>query len=165
MKCGKKNLLEQRAQAAQIGRTPAAEQLLIEEIPSIVAGRILCTSLGRGQFAQVAAGYLPGAEVVCHFLDTYLAAQAVEHCGAGEGRPQIVCAADFPEGLFDLVAIPVDPRGEAELTRDLLQAGHERLKLGGQLLSATSAADDQWLHGELRKLLEKVTRVPMESGV
>jgi 16S rRNA G1207 methylase RsmC len=165
MKSAKRKLLEQRAQAALIVRTPAAEQLLIEEIPSIAATQILCTSLGRGQFAQVAAGYLPRAETACHFLDAYLASQAAEHCGAGEGRPRIICAADFPEGPFELVAIPVDPRGEAELTRDLLQAGHERLTLGGRLLSATSAADDQWLHGELRKLFEKVTRVPMESGV
>jgi 16S rRNA (guanine1207-N2)-methyltransferase len=165
MKSAKRKLLEQRAQAAQLIRTPAAEQLLVEEIPSIAAARILCTSLGRGQFAQVAANYLPGADVLCHFLDMYLAAQAVEHCGSGERLPQIVCAADFPEGPFDLVAIPVDPRGEAELTRDILQAGHERLTIGGRLLSATSAVDDQWLHGELRKLFEKVTRAPMESGV
>jgi 16S rRNA (guanine1207-N2)-methyltransferase len=165
MKSSKRKLLEERAQAAQIVRTPAAEQLLIEEVPSFDADRILCTSLGRGQFALVAAGYFPGAEVVCHFFDAYLAAQAVGHCGAGEPRPQIVCAADFPEHPFDLVAIPVDPRGEAELTRDLLQAGHERLTIGGRLLAATSAADDQWLHGELRKLFDKVTRVPMETGV
>src|SRR4029077_8105315 len=116
MKSARKKLLEEHAQAALVVRTPAAEQLLVEEIPSVTAARVLCTSLGRGQFAQVAAGYLPGAEVVCHFLDAYLAAQAVEHCGSGERRPQIVCAADFPEGLFDLVAIQVDRRGEARVT-------------------------------------------------
>ncbi len=165
MKSARKKLLEERAQAALVVRTPAAEQLLVEEIPSMTAARLLCTSLGRGQFAQVAAACLPGADVICHFLDSYLAAQAVEHCGSGERLPKIVCAADFPEGPFDLVAIPVDPRGEAELTRDLLQAGHERLAPGGRLFSATSAADDQWLHGEMRKLFDKVTRAPMESGV
>jgi 16S rRNA (guanine1207-N2)-methyltransferase len=63
------------------------------------------------------------------------------------------------------VAIPVDPRGEAELTRDLLQAGHDRLTSGGRLLTATSGEDDQWLHGEMRKLFEKVTRRPTEQGV
>src|SRR5260370_34292051 len=164
MQSARKKLLEELAQAALVVRTPAAEQLLVEWIPSITAARLLCTSLGRGQFAQVAAAYLPGADVVCHFLDSYLAAQAVEHCGSGERLPKIVCAADFPEGPFDLVAIPVDPRGEAELTRDLLPAGHELLSLGGRLLSATSVADDQWLHGEMRKLFGKVTRAPTESG-
>ncbi len=84
---------------------------------------------------------------------------------AATGNLEIVCATDFPAGPFDLVTIPVDPRGEAELTRDLLQAGHERLTTGGRLLAATSSEDDQWLHGEMRKLFEKVTRRPMDNGV
>ncbi len=142
-------------------RTPPAEQLLIEEIPTITETRILCTSLGRGQFAQVAGSYLPAANFVCQFFDSYLAHQA----GAGEGRPGIRCSADFPEEPFDLVALPVDPRGEAEFARDLLQAAHERLVIGGRLLSATSSPDDQWLHAEMRKLFDKVTRRPADAGV
>jgi 16S rRNA (guanine1207-N2)-methyltransferase len=63
------------------------------------------------------------------------------------------------------VALPVDPRGEAELTRDLLQAGHDRLAIGGRLLSATSSPDDQWLHSAMRKLFDKVTRRPSDAGV
>ena len=165
MKSAKKRQIQERAEAALVVRTPVAEQLLIEEIPSIGESRILCTSLGRGQFAQMAASYTPGVQVVCHFFDTYLASQAIEHCGAGEGAPAIVCTPDLPEGPFDLVAIPIDPRGDAELTRDLLQSGHERLAMGGRLLSSTSADDDQWLHGEMRKLFEKVTRRPMDDGV
>jgi len=84
---------------------------------------------------------------------------------AATGSLEIVCTADFPAGPFELVAIPVDPRGESELTRDLLQAGHERLAIGGRLVSATSSEDDQWLHGEMRKLFDKVTRRPCDSGV
>jgi 16S rRNA (guanine1207-N2)-methyltransferase len=159
--------------------TPAAEQLLIEEIPSFGETRILCTSLGRGQFAQVAASYSPQVHVICQFFDTYLAHQAAAalHAagtlrvpaaaldGAGEGLPILRCAADFPAEPFDLVALPVDPRGEAELTRDLLQAGHERLTIGGRLIAATSRPDDQWLHSEMRKLFDKVTRRPSDVGV
>jgi 16S rRNA (guanine1207-N2)-methyltransferase len=81
------------------------------------------------------------------------------------GNLEIICTSDFPAGPFELVAIPVDPRGESELTRDLLQAGHERLTIGGRLISATSSEDDQWLHDEMRKLFEKVTRRPTDSGV
>ncbi|MGE5193668.1 MAG: class I SAM-dependent methyltransferase [Deltaproteobacteria bacterium] len=178
MKSAKRKLLEQRAEEAQALRTPAAEQLLIEEIPSISATRILCTSLGRGQFARVASSYSPCTRVVCHFFDTWLARQAAEHCNvagtpgvpsaeatAATGNLEIVCTPDFPPGPFDLVAIPVDPRGEAELTRDLLQTGHDRLVIGGRMLAATSIADDQRLHGEMRKLFEKVTRQPQENGV
>jgi len=195
VKSARKRLLEERSAAALVVRTPAAEQLLIEELPSISETRILCTSLGRGQFAQIAASYLLDANVTCQFFDTYLAHQAAEHLkadqvagtlrvpsvtantavpprvpsvpqtGAGEGPPRIHCSADFPAEEFDLVALPVDPRGEAELTRDLLQAGHERLATGGRLISATSAPDDQWLHGEMRKLFDKVTRRPSDEGV
>jgi 16S rRNA (guanine1207-N2)-methyltransferase len=178
LKSARRRHLEQQAEAAQVLRTPPAEQLLIEEIPSISETRILCTSLGRGQFAQVASSYSPGARVTCHFFDRFPAQQAAEHCHAAgtfcgsfadtatpAGNLQIVCSADFPAGPFGLVAIPVDPRGEAELTRDLLQAGHDRLTIGGRLLAATSSEDDQWLHGEMRKLFEKVTRRPHDRGV
>jgi len=165
LKSAKRKLLQERAAAALEVRTPAAEQLLIEELPAISEQRILCTSLGRGQFAAMAAGYAAGAQVVCHFFDCHLAAQAAEHCGAGEGRPSIVCAADFPAGPFDLVAIPVDPRGDAEFTRDLLQSGSEHLVVGGRLLSATPASDDQWLHEQMRHLFDKVTRRPFDNGV
>jgi 16S rRNA (guanine1207-N2)-methyltransferase len=182
VKSARKRLLEERSAAALVVRTPAAEQLLIEELPSISETRILCTSLGRGQFAQIAASYLPDANVTCQFFDTYLAHQAAEHLkaakvagtlrvpsvpqtGAREGAPRFHCSADFPAEEFDLVALPVDPRGEAELTRDLLQAGHARLAMGGRLISATSAPDDQWLHDEMRKLFDKVTRRPSDEGV
>jgi 16S rRNA (guanine1207-N2)-methyltransferase len=170
VKSAKRKLLQDRAQAALEVRTPAAEQLLVKEIPAITGTRMLCTSLGRGQFAQVAASYFPQAQVTCQFFDKYLADKAARHCGqakggAGEGEPIVVCAADFPEGPFDLVALPVDPRGDSELTRDLLQSGHERLVAGGRLIAATSNCGDQWLHGEMRKLFEKVTRRPLDEGV
>jgi 16S rRNA (guanine1207-N2)-methyltransferase len=192
VKSARKKQLQERADAAQALRTPSAEQLLIEEIPSIAERRILCTSLGRGQFAEVAASYLPDARVTCDFFDSYLAQQAAKSVGgtsvppsptrlptkdsqsagalpgksaSAPGSLEILCTVDFPPGPFDLVAIPVDPRGEAELTRDLLQSAHERLALGGRLISATSDEDDQWLHGEMRKLFDKVTRRPQDDGV
>ncbi|MBI3862083.1 MAG: methyltransferase [Planctomycetia bacterium] len=165
MKSAKKKLLQDRAEAALVVKTPVAEQLLIEEIPSIATARALCTTLGRGQFAQVAAAYSPQSHVICHCFDAYPAQETLAYCGAGEGKPAVQCAADFPEGPFDLAAIPVDPRGESELTRDLLQDAHERLAEGGRLMAATSNPDDQWLHDEMRNLFDKVTRRPQETGV
>jgi hypothetical protein len=146
VKSAKKKLLQERAEAALQVRTPAAEQLLIKEIPALSGEKILCTSLGRGQFAQMAASYFPQAQVTCQFFDKYLADEAIQHCvaeqgGAGEGKLVIACAADFPAETFDLVVIPVDSRGESELTRDLLQSGHDRLEAGGRLLTATSNCD------------------------
>ena len=71
MKKAKKELLQKRAEAALVVRTPPAEQLLIEEIPSIGGARILCTSPGRGQFAEVAGSYLPQAQVICQFFERF----------------------------------------------------------------------------------------------
>lgn len=142
-----------------------AEQLLIDEVPGVRESRVLCTTLGRGQLAAALATALPGAQVTCHLFDIYLTGETAAYVGAGEGRPTVVCAADLPAGPFDLVAIPVDPRGEAELARDLVQSAHERLTVGGRLLAAVSNPDDQWLHGEMRKLFDKVTREPRETGV
>ncbi|MBS0263298.1 MAG: methyltransferase [Planctomycetes bacterium] len=163
MKSSKRKLLNDRALAAQAVKTPVAEQLLIEEIPAVIGPRVLCTTLGRGQFAQVAAEYAPESQVRCHCLDLYEAHAAESHCGTGPGKPLFECSADFPSDEFDLVAIPVDPRGETELTRDLLQSGYDRLAEGGRLLTATSNPDDQWLHDEMRKLFDKVTRKPQRK--
>lgn len=146
-------------------RTPAAEQLLIEQIPAVYETQVLCTTLGGGQFAAALLGAHPAAHVICHHFDIYLASETKRHVEAGEGRPEVTCAADFPLGPFELVALPIDPRGEAELARDVLQSGRERLVAGGRLLAAVSNPDDQWLHEEMRKLFEKVTRIPEETGV
>jgi 16S rRNA (guanine1207-N2)-methyltransferase len=164
-------------------RVPPAEQLLIDDLPTVEEQRILCTTLGRGQFAAEAGRRLPAARIILHVFDAYLAEESrhfvVAHTShlepeafledganlsvATAQNVEIVCTADFPESEFDLVALTVDPRGEAELTRDLLQTAHERLRLGGRLLAATSNDEDQWLHDELRKLFPKVTRCPTEK--
>ena len=76
-----------------------------------------------------------------------------------------VVSTDLPTDPVDLVAFTVSKAGEAELVRDLLQQGHERLEIGGRLVAASDHPRDQWLHTELRKLFPKVTRRPMETGV
>src|SRR5262245_38304127 len=120
MKAARRRQRDARTDADAALRTDVAEQLLIEEIPAIRAASMLCTSLGRGQLALVASSYLPQVRVVCQFFDTWLARQAGEYCHAAEAggarafaNLEISCAADFPVGPFELVAIPVDPRGEA----------------------------------------------------
>jgi len=166
-------------------RVPPAEQLMIDSLPDLSGPRVLSMTLGRGQFA-VAAARDTSRQVTLHEFDIYLAEQARkfidEELGEGRGalqwesslasyaadRPgeiRIQCAADFAEEEFDIAAVPVDPRGEAELTRELLQTAYLRLRIGGRLCAATSNNEDQWLHDELRKLFSKVTRRPERSGV
>jgi 23S rRNA (guanine1835-N2)-methyltransferase len=140
-----------------------AEQLLIPALGDMPAGSILCTSLGRGQFAAAAAESRT-SEVFCSFLDLY--ARNVAKRFLPEPRPNLrfECLADFPEQEFDVFALPVTRSGDAEFVRDMLQAGHQRLRLGGMMFVATDNRTDTWLHEELRKLFSKVTRRPVGSG-
>ena len=141
-----------------------SEQILIDVLGEVPPGRILCTSLGRGQFASAAARSNANSSVCCLFLDLHALEQTRLQLADAPVNLRLECAADFPEGPFDAVALPISTAGEAELVRDWLQSGHQRLREGGTLLAATDNPDDTWLHGEMRKLFAKVTRRAGEQG-
>lgn len=144
-------------------RIPVQEQLLIDLLPELSPKRILSTSVGRGQFAIAASERFPEAAVTCHFLDLFYQQSAASM--ATLTNLEVICTPDFPAGPFDLVAVPVRSSGDAELTRERLQAGHVALEIGGRLISCTDNEEDTWLHAELRKLFPKVTRRPLDNGV
>jgi 16S rRNA (guanine1207-N2)-methyltransferase len=56
-------------------------------------------------------------------------------------------------------------RGDSELTREMLQLGHERLRVGGRMLASIDHVGDHWLLAQLQKLFEKVRRRQGEGGV
>lgn len=144
-------------------RIPVQEQLLIDVLPELKIKSLFCTSVGRAQFAIAASERFSDATVTCHFMDLFYtqAAQAL----ATQTNLEIICTPDFPTGPFDHVAIPVRSSGDAELTRERLQAAHVALEIGGRMISVTDNEEDTWLHAELRKLFPKVTRRPLENGV
>ncbi len=143
-------------------RMPIQEELLAGLLPSLTVNRALCLPRGRAHFAEALAK-LPGSpKVDCHFLDTYHAEQARDQ---GGGLLQVFCTPDLPEGPYDLVAISVHYRGDAELTRDLMQQMHQVLSEGGTFLAATNHPEDRWLNEELKKMFPKVTRQPHRKGV
>ena len=78
---------------------------------------------------------------------------------------QLLCEPDLPPGEVDLAALAFSKKGEAELVRDLLQAAHERLALGGRMAAAIDNSGDQWLHEQLRGMFDKVTRRPQHDSV
>ena len=139
------------------------EELLLELVPSAAGRRVLCNTVGRGQFALAAAG--EAKQVSCHFLDLYNLQQCRTTAGELPSSLQLVCEADFPAGPFDLVAPAFSKQGDGELARDLLQQGRERLEIGGRMGVATDHPTDSFLHAELRKLFPKVTRRPGPTGV
>ncbi len=108
---------------------------------------------------------MPAARVCCHYLDLYRAVQARAIAQGEAANLSIECSADFPAGPFDVVALPLAASGEAELTRDLLQQGHERLPAEGLLVATSDNPRDTWLHGEMQKLFRHVTRRAAAGGV
>jgi 16S rRNA (guanine1207-N2)-methyltransferase len=139
------------------------EAVLLKTLPTIKDGRILCTSPGLAQFAAGAAFALPESEVICTYLDLYRATLAREHCSSGPANLRIECAADLPLGEADVVALPFSASGEAELTRELIQQGHERLRIGGKMLASSDRPGDAWLGEQMRKVFAKVERRESEG--
>lgn len=141
---------------------PPAEALLIEAIPELEGERALCTSVGRGQFAAELSQHLPQARVVCHFFDIFHADQTR---AVVPDSVEVICAADLPTDDFDLAAVPVQAKSEGELNREVLQAAHQALRVGGRMVVAIDTEKDYALHQELRGMFAKVTRRPSKRGV
>lgn len=143
----------------------AQEALLVEAVAEISADRVICTSPGLAQFAVAAAQALPQAVVTCTYLDQYRASLAAEHWCESPVNLRIECAAELAAGTADIVALPFSANGEAELARDFLQSGHERLSLGGKLYATSDNPSDKWLGEQLAKLFGNVERRTASAGV
>ena len=98
----------------------------------------------------------PDSEVVCTYLDQYRANLALEHWSDRPPNMRIECAADLPQGEADVVAFPFSAGGEAELTRDLILAGHGRLRIGGKMYAATDNRKDKWLREQMARVFRKL---------
>jgi 16S rRNA (guanine1207-N2)-methyltransferase len=158
-----------RVQVADDGATSIApyaqEALLIDAVGEMAGRRVLCTSAGLAQFAQAAAIAMPEADVCCLYLDLYRATLAKDHWRDPPANLRIECAGDFAPKETDVVAFPFSAGGEAELTRDFIQAGHERLRSGGKLYAATDNRKDSWLGELLAKLFRKLERRKLKKGM
>jgi 16S rRNA G1207 methylase RsmC len=141
------------------------EALLIDVVSEMSGQRVICASPGLAQFAGAAAEALPDAVVSCTYLDLYRANLAIEYWGDWRPNLKIECLADLVGDEADVVALPFSSGGEAELTRDLLQAGHQRLKQGGRLFASTNNRKDAWLGEQLQKLFRKLERRKLTKGV
>lgn len=140
------------------------ESLLIDAIPRMSGGRLLCLSAGLAQFAVAAARAMPQTAVTCTYLDQYRATLATKSLRDAPSNLRIECAADLPGDEADVVALPFSARGEAELTRDLLQTGHQRLRVGGTMFATTDNPDDIWLRDEISRLFGKVRCAESPEG-
>ncbi len=156
--------IPQAARSAAIRPYPQ-ETLLIGALPEITGERVLCTSPGVAQFAGAAAQALPRAVVSCVYLDLYRANLAQEHWQEALPNLRIVCGTDLPEGEVDIVALPLAAAGEAELSRELIQTGHQRLRIGGKMFVSTDNRKDTWLRDQLGDVFRKLEHRPSSKGV
>jgi len=138
-------------------QTHRSEQALIESAVAELEGRVLCTTLGRAQFAGVGAALPKVSAVECFFLDLFLAEESRRVQGEAGGRLKMICQPDPPEEEYDVAAVPTTKNGEAELVRDLLQAAFLRLSERGMLIASTDNRRDGWLQDEMKALGGKVT--------
>jgi 16S rRNA (guanine1207-N2)-methyltransferase len=141
-----------------------AERCALQVAQTFSGNRILCSSLGRGQAAAALANDRPEAEVTLWYLDQYWQQLAATEIGQHPGL-SLVCSADLPPGPFDLAVLPFSFRGEAELTRDLIQDAFGRLGIDGHLVVSTDNPRDRWLHDQLREMFPKVTVISLEEAV
>jgi len=144
--------------------THRSEQLLIEHLDELPGERLLCTSQGRAQLAAVAALRSPPKQAICHFLDLFPAEESRRLHGDCGGRLRITCEPDFPDEEVDAVALPFTATGEAELVRERMQDGYQRLAEGGRMAVATDSGKDTFFHEEMAKLFPKVTRIADRRG-
>jgi 16S rRNA G1207 methylase RsmC len=148
--------------------TPAIrpqERLLLDLIDELPAGRLLCNTAGRAQFAADYARRHSTAESICWFLDLYQLQQTQAVVFPPRANLRLICQSDPPAESFDVVAWTFSRQGNGELTREMLQTGHDRLAMGGRMIAAIDNPRDQWLHEQLRAIFEKVTRRPSDTGV
>jgi len=153
------------ARPAEAHALDVARTLLASTEHATAGLRVICTTAGRGQAAFELAATLPAADVTVWFLDLFPKTAAVASWESPPTGLQAVCAADMPAGSYDLAVVPLSKNGEAELTRDILQAAFQNLAIGGRLVAAIDNPRDNWLREQLAETGETVRVRPATDTV
>src|SRR5581483_10382698 len=143
----------------------AQERLLLDLVPSLPTGPLLCNTSGRAQFAAEYARCNPNSTATCWLLDLHQLQESRRAIASPTLNLQLTCSTDPPPDECHLVAWAFSRQGDSELTREMLQLGHQRLSFGGQMIASIDNPNDHWLHEQLQKLFDKVTRRAGSDGV
>ncbi|GIX00204.1 MAG: SAM-dependent methyltransferase [Pirellulaceae bacterium] len=139
-----------------------SERLIIDALSGQHGAEALVISPGRAQLASALWTSGKFSTVQAWYYDLYPAMMASEELA---DPIEVLCGADLPHAQYDLVAIPCLRNGQAELTRDLMQQAHQRLRDGGWLVTSVNNSRDNWLHDQMRALFPKVTCQRHDEGI
>lgn len=134
----------------------ASERLLIDSIETADFTQALVVSPGRGQAAGHLQTRCPSGRVTLWYVDAFRGARARQFADETGADIDVVASADLPDGPYQCIAMAVLMRGEAEMTRELLQQAHQRLEVGGQFIVSVNNPNDRWLLPQLQTLFDKV---------
>jgi 16S rRNA (guanine1207-N2)-methyltransferase len=148
--------------AEQLPARPA-EAHALAVARTLPGDRIACTTTGRGQAAHALAAERPAAAVVAWFLDLHPCSAARAAWAPAPPNLAAACVPDMPPGPYDLAVVPLAKDGEAELSRDILQAALVNLAIGGHLVAAIDNPRDNWLREQLAETGETVRVRPVEG--
>lgn len=146
-------------------RLPISERLAINAVAELKPRRVLCTTSGRGQCAIVLAKQVPEAEVFCHFIEAFAAAETAKLAEEFNAKVNVICSADLPTEGFDLCVLPMTRSGESELVRDFLQQAYQCLDSQGTLVVTVDNPKDTWFHHEIEKLGKNLSRMQKRKGM
>lgn len=159
------------------------EKLLIEELKSWEATkrpesagssrlRVLSVSSGRHQAAEWLGQNWNNIEAFCWHIDSFQAHRTTSQFSLDlDQQPishpehlKVICAADAPEGLFDLALVSLISTGETELARDYLQQLFCKLRIGGRLVASVDNKDDTWLLNQLKSFEKSIKLTNHKRG-
>ncbi len=136
-----------------------SEELMMGHASQLSGQKVLCTTLGRGQMADILASLDSSRHVTLAVFDHYQLTETAPYHADHAGRVELICEPDLPLGDFDLVCLPLNSKGDKEFTRDLMQQAFLALRVGGEMVTAVDQYRDHWLHEEMKKYFDKVTRL------
>ena len=84
---------------------------------------------------------------------------------ASTGKITLVCAADLPEQTYDEILFPSLAGASAELGQELLQASHQRLRIGGRMFVTVNNSKDRWVQTQLKSMFSSTVVSKHKQGV
>jgi 16S rRNA (guanine1207-N2)-methyltransferase len=155
--------MPKRTTKAQLPVRALLEREIARRLEKNQSGEVLYVGLNP---ADDSMGWLPGLNrpVTVFFFDAWQYESARSRAPA-ECNIRLHCDTDLPDEKYDTVVVSISYQGEAELTRDVLQQAHQRLKQEGWLWAIVDNPSDRWLADQLQLLFGAAKREVIEQCV